>query len=119
LLIIWVLALLKANEKLMKAQSLILFFLLSCTQLIRANEPTPPKEVISATEEEKQYQINMLAQLHNGNADKVAEELSKLQHAAVQNENVFALLMEASKYCSLGQITDALFEVGGQYRRNI
>jgi methylmalonyl-CoA mutase len=90
------------------------------TFLSSKGSPTvAPKEVIRATEEEKQYQINMLAQLHNGNADKVAEELSKLQHAAVQNENVFALLMEASKYCSLGQITDALFEVGGQYRRNM
>jgi methylmalonyl-CoA mutase len=90
------------------------------TFLSSKGSPTvTPKEVVRATEEEKQYQINMLAQLHNGNADKVAEELSKLQHAAVQNENVFALLMEASKYCSLGQITDALFEVGGQYRRNM
>jgi methylmalonyl-CoA mutase len=90
------------------------------TFLSSKGSPTvAPKEVIRATEEEKQYQINMLQQLHKGNADKVAEELSKLQHAAVQNENVFALLMEASKYCSLGQITDALFEVGGQYRRNM
>jgi methylmalonyl-CoA mutase len=78
-----------------------------------------PDEVIRATEEEKQYQINMLNELHNGNADKVAEELNKVQKAAIQNENIFEYLMEASKYCSLGQITDALFEVGGQYRRNM
>jgi methylmalonyl-CoA mutase len=45
--------------------------------------------------------------------------LNKIQKAAVQNENIFEHLMEASKYCSLGQITDALFEVGGQYRRNM
>jgi len=90
------------------------------TFLSSKGSPTvAPKEVIRATEEEKQYQINMLADLHKGNEDKVAEELRKLQHAAVQNENVFALLMEAAKYCSLGQITDALFEVGGQYRRNM
>ena len=78
-----------------------------------------PDEVIRATEEEKQYQIDMLIELHNGNVDKVAEELNKVQKAAIQNENIFEYLMEASKYCSLGQITDALFEVGGQYRRNM
>ena len=78
-----------------------------------------PAEVIRATEEEKQYQIDMLTELHNGNADKVAKELNKVQKAAIQNENIFEYLMEASKYCSLGQITDALFEVGGQYRRNM
>jgi len=78
-----------------------------------------PAEVIRATEEEKQYQIDMLNELHNGNADRVAEELNKVQKAAIQNENIFEYLMEASKYCSLGQITDALFEVGGQYRRNM
>ena len=90
------------------------------TFLSSKGSPTvAPKEVIRATEEEKQYQIAMLADLHKGNEDKVAAELAKLQHAAVQNENVFALLMEAAKYCSLGQITDALFEVGGQYRRNM
>jgi len=78
-----------------------------------------PAEVIRATEEEKQYQISMLNELHSGNAEKVAEELNKVQKAAIQNENIFEYLMEASKYCSLGQITDALFEVGGQYRRNM
>jgi methylmalonyl-CoA mutase len=90
------------------------------TFLSSKGSPTvTPKEVIRATEEEKQYQISMLAQLHKGNENVVAEQLSKLQKAAVQNENVFELLMEASKYCSLGQITDALFMVGGQYRRNM
>ncbi|MGE0561101.1 MAG: methylmalonyl-CoA mutase family protein [Flavobacteriales bacterium] len=78
-----------------------------------------PKEVIRATEEEKQYQISMLAELHKGNANKVAEELEKVQQAAINNKNIFEHLMEASKYCSLGQITDALFMVGGQYRRNM
>ncbi|MCB9364954.1 MAG: methylmalonyl-CoA mutase family protein [Flavobacteriales bacterium] len=90
------------------------------TFLSSKGSPTvTPKEVIRATEEEKQYQIKMLEQLHKGNENVVAEQLSKLQKAAVQNENVFEYLMEASKYCSLGQITDALFEVGGQYRRNM
>jgi isobutyryl-CoA mutase len=78
-----------------------------------------PKEVIRATEEEKQYQIEMLKQLHNGNADKVNEILKTVQATAIQNKNIFEQLMEATKFCSLGQITDALFEVGGQYRRNM
>jgi isobutyryl-CoA mutase len=78
-----------------------------------------PKEVIRATEEEKQYQISMLNELHKGNADKVAAALKELQATAIQNKNIFEKLMEATKICSLGQITDALFEVGGQYRRNM
>jgi len=78
-----------------------------------------PKEVIRATEEEKQYQISMLAELHKGNASKTDEALAKIQQVAIQNGNVFEAMMEAAKYCSLGQITDALFEVGGQYRRNM
>jgi len=78
-----------------------------------------PAEVIRATEEEKQYQIDMLTELHKGNETRVTEELNKVQKAAIQNQNIFEQLMEASKYCSLGQITDALFEVGGQYRRNM
>jgi methylmalonyl-CoA mutase len=78
-----------------------------------------PAEVIRATEEEKQYQIDMLTNLHKGSADKVAEHLNILQEAAIKNENIFAYLMEATKVCSLGQITSALFEVGGQYRRNM
>jgi len=78
-----------------------------------------PAEVIRATEEEKQYQIDMLAQLHITYEDKVEAQLRKLQDAAIKNENIFELLMEATKVCSLGQITNGLFEVGGQYRRNM
>ncbi|MFH6987568.1 methylmalonyl-CoA mutase family protein [Flavobacterium collinsii] len=78
-----------------------------------------PAEVIRATEEEKQYQITMLDNLHQFHEAKVNEHLSKLQEAAIKNENLFAHLMEATKVCSLGQITSALFEVGGQYRRNM
>ncbi|WP_339833982.1 methylmalonyl-CoA mutase family protein [uncultured Flavobacterium sp.] len=78
-----------------------------------------PAEVIRATEEEKQYQINMLKQLHITYEDRVEEQLTKLQDAAIKNENLFELLMEATKVCSLGQITNGLFEVGGQYRRNM
>ena len=78
-----------------------------------------PAEVIRATEEEKQYQIDMLNNLHQTNGDKVNQYLSDLQDAAIKNENLFAQLMEATKICSLGQITSALFQVGGQYRRNM
>jgi methylmalonyl-CoA mutase len=78
-----------------------------------------PKEVIRATEEEKQYQISMLASLHAAHAEKSEVLINQIQDAAVQNRNIFEQLMEAVKYCSLGQITTALFEVGGQYRRNM
>ena len=80
---------------------------------------TTPGEVIRATETEKKYQINMLTQLHKTYNDKSAEILEDLQLAAVRNQNLFDKLMEVTKYCSLGQITDALYEVGGQYRRNM
>jgi methylmalonyl-CoA mutase len=78
-----------------------------------------PKEVIRATEEEKEYQISMLETLHTASAGQSKVWLKKLQEAAVANENMFAVLMEATKYCSLGQLTEAMFEVGGQYRRNM
>ena len=78
-----------------------------------------PAEVIRATEEEKQYQIDMLTNLQKTSSEKVAEQIELLQTAAIKNENLFELLMEATKVCSLGQITNALFEVGGQYRRNM
>ena len=78
-----------------------------------------PAEVIRATEEEKQFQIKTLENLHNANAEKVKEQIELLQNAAIKNENMFELLMNATKYCTLGQITAGLFEVGGQYRRNM
>ncbi|MCG2612527.1 methylmalonyl-CoA mutase family protein [Flavobacterium sp. SM15] len=78
-----------------------------------------PAEVIRATEEEKQFQIATLESLHTAQADKVKEQLTIIQDAAIQNQNIFEKLMDATKYCSLGQITSALFEVGGQYRRNM
>lgn len=90
------------------------------TFLSSKGSPTvTPGEVIRATKEEKEYQIKMLEHLHNGNKEKAANELSKIQKVAIHNENIFEALMEVTKYCSLGQITDALFEVGGQYRRNM
>ncbi|WP_147677473.1 methylmalonyl-CoA mutase family protein [Algibacter pacificus] len=76
-----------------------------------------PAEVIRATEEEKQFQIKTLENLHS--AHQTEALLKELQHKAVNNENIFEALMEVCKVCSLGQITNALFEVGGQYRRNM
>ena len=78
-----------------------------------------PKEVIRATEKEKKYQITVVENLIKGSAKKALEQISMLQQKAVHNENLFEQLMEATKVCSLGQITHALFEVGGQYRRNM
>lgn len=78
-----------------------------------------PGEVIRATEEEKKAQIDTVKMLQHRNSEMAAEHLRKLQLLAIRNENIFDGLMEACKYCSLGQITDALFEVGGQYRRNM
>ncbi|WP_026954223.1 methylmalonyl-CoA mutase family protein [Algoriphagus vanfongensis] len=78
-----------------------------------------PGEVIRATQSEKEDQINTLRNLHAAYQGKEGELLLALKKAAVSNENVFEQLMEASKYCSLGQITHALYEVGGQYRRNM
>ena len=69
--------------------------------------------------QEKKYQISMLSELHKGNKDSSVELLTKLQEATIQNKNIFKLLMEAGKVCSLGEITNALFEVGGEYRRNM
>ena len=78
-----------------------------------------PEEVIRATEKEKQYQIAVIENLNKGNASTVQEHIALLRQKAVNNENIFEQLMEACKVCSIGQITDALFEVGGQYRRNM
>ncbi len=90
------------------------------TFLSSTGSPTVlPAEVIRATEEEKQYQIATLGHLQEGNKDLTKIAIEKIQYAAIHNENMFEQLMEATKYCSLGQITSALFEVGGQYRRNM
>ena len=78
-----------------------------------------PQEVIRATEKEKESQIATLKELNKRHEDKSNEHLRKVQTAAIQNQNIFNELMEACKYSSLGQITEALFEVGGQYRRNM
>ncbi|MEN9700646.1 MAG: hypothetical protein RLZZ301_1844 [Bacteroidota bacterium] len=90
------------------------------TFLSSKGSPTvQPKEVIRATEEEKQYQIEMLANLHKANEQAAKTGIENVQQAAIQNQNMFEALMETCKIASLGQITTALFEVGGQYRRNM
>ena len=90
------------------------------TFLNKKGSPTiTPAEVIRATEDEKEYQIKMLEALHKEKNKESAESILKIQDAAIQNTNIFDVLMEAAKHCSLGQITNALFQVGGQYRRNM
>jgi isobutyryl-CoA mutase len=76
-------------------------------------------ELARSTEEEKQSQLKRLADFHALHADAAPAMLKKLQQAVIDNQNVFNVLMDAVRVCSLGQITSALFEVGGQYRRNM
>ena len=78
-----------------------------------------PDEVIRATTEEKEAQISNLNALHQRNEEHSDNMLKQLQDVALNNGNTFEQLMETTKYCSLGQITNAMFEVGGQYRRNM
>ena len=90
------------------------------TFMSKQGSPTlVPNEVIRASKEEKLYQIEMLSELHKTQKDNSTKELSKVQEAAILNKNIFNELMNASKTCSLGEITNSLFEVGGQYRRNM
>jgi isobutyryl-CoA mutase len=90
------------------------------TFLNKKGSPTIlPGEVIRSTKEEKEQQIQNLHAFWKRNEDKSHQELKRLKEVAVNNGNLFAELMEAVKYCSLGQITHALYEVGGQYRRNM
>jgi isobutyryl-CoA mutase len=76
-------------------------------------------ELARATETEKQSQLNRMAEFKNRNREQAPGALKKLQKTAISGENIFAELMESVKYCTLGQITQALFEVGGKYRRNM
>ena len=90
------------------------------TFLNKRGSPTIlPGEVIRSTKEEKEQQINNLLAFQRRNESLSVEALQKLQRTAVNNGNLFAELMETVKYCSLGQITHALYDVGGQYRRNM
>lgn len=76
-------------------------------------------ELARSTEDEKQSQLKRLADFHQRNAKQAPAMLKRLQQAVIDNRNVFEVLMDAVRVCSLGQITRALFEVGGQYRRNM
>jgi len=76
-------------------------------------------ELARSTEEEKQSQLKRLHEFHQRHAKEAPKMLKQLQQAVIRNENVFAVLMDAVRVCSLGQITNALFEVGGQYRRSM
>ncbi|HLS84964.1 MAG TPA: fused isobutyryl-CoA mutase/GTPase IcmF [Burkholderiales bacterium] len=83
-------------------------------------EGAPQKlELIRSTEEEKRSQLKRLREFQARNRDASGPMLERLRQAVMRNENVFAVLMDAVRVCSLGQITHALFEVGGQYRRNL
>jgi methylmalonyl-CoA mutase len=76
-------------------------------------------ELIRASEREKQDQVDQVAALHARWSAESEAALARLRRAALANANVFAELMEAAKICTLGQITHALYDVGGQYRRNV
>lgn len=90
------------------------------TFLSKNGSPTIlPQEVIRSTKEEKEQQIDNLQAFSKRNEQFAQEKLKALQQTAIENGNLFAALMETVKYCSLGQITNALYEVGGQYRRNM
>ena len=90
------------------------------TFLNKQGSPTIiPNEVIRSTKEEKEQQIQNLHAFWKRNENRSEEMLNRLRSVAIQNGNLFEELMETVKYCSLGQITHALYEVGGQYRRNM
>ncbi|HTL10158.1 MAG TPA: methylmalonyl-CoA mutase family protein, partial [Chitinophagaceae bacterium] len=90
------------------------------TFLNKKGSPTIiPTEIIRSSKEEKDQQIHNLQAFHKRNKPHAATALQNLKQAAVTDSNLFAALMETVKYCSLGQITHALYEVGGQYRRNM
>jgi methylmalonyl-CoA mutase len=78
-----------------------------------------PSEVIRSTAEEKTYAISSLEAFGQRNATVAEQALNNLQEAAINNRNIFDQLMETCKVCSLGQISQSLYEVGGQYRRNM
>jgi len=85
----------------------------------KGSPTTVPNEVIRSTKEEKEQQIANLHAFWKRNEGKSETALNNLRQVAINNGNLFAELMETVKYCSLGQITHALYEVGGQYRRNM
>jgi methylmalonyl-CoA mutase len=76
-------------------------------------------ELARATTDEKESQLRRVREFQSAHSDEAKAALARLKEAAVSGENVFAVLMDAARVCSLGQVTDAFFEVGGQYRRNV
>ena len=78
-----------------------------------------PKEVIRSTKKEKENQINTVNNLKKNNSHLHQNHLNNLKYSVIHNENIFSSLMEVSKYCSIGDISDTLFKVGGKYRRNM
>jgi methylmalonyl-CoA mutase len=84
-----------------------------------AQETRGPIELARGTEEEKRSQLRRLSDFHAAHSSEAPEALRRLRDAAMSGENAFAVLMDTARVCSLGQITDTLFEAGGQYRRNI
>ena len=83
-------------------------------------DPVPESiELARSTEDEKQSQLQRLNDFHTRHAESSAVMQKRLQQAVIENGNVFEVLMDAVRCCSLGQITSALFEVGGQYRRSM
>lgn len=90
------------------------------TFLDKSGSPTIlPNEIIRSTKEEKEQQINNTLAFRKRNEHRVEEKLGVLKKAAGTSENLFDVLLDTVNYCSLGQITHALYEVGGQYRRNM
>jgi len=83
-------------------------------------EPVPEHiELARSTEAEKQSQLTRLGEFHTRHAAEAPAQLRRLQQAVIEDQNVFEVLMDAVRVCSLGQVTNALFEVGGQYRRSL
>lgn len=76
-------------------------------------------ELARSTEDEKQSQLKRLADFQKRNVDQADACIAKLKQAVIDNANVFAVMMDAVRHCSLGQISNALYEVGGQYRRSM
>lgn len=76
-------------------------------------------ELARASEDEKRLQVERLRAFHDAHADEAEPVLTRLKDVASSGGNTFAVLMDAVRVCSLGQITSAFFEVGGQYRRNV
>ncbi len=85
---------------------------------VEGEEP-PTVELARATEAEKESQLSRVRGWQESHTSEAAEALERLRLAAIHDENVFAVLMDAARVCSLQQVTEAFFEVGGQYRRNV